>query len=1071
MASGISKRKFITDTIFKDDSLSEIPLIKVTVIPKTVETQTSRVFNKRRQIVKRVQSTISNQESSLRSKNIYLVVTGRKADKIYEIKTTGSEKLSSSQTSSRVKYEDISLNKLSNYKKVIESLNMDKKKKRDKKKKTGSPQRNDSRSSLINEIFGGAGITLQECICSNTKRKDTLNKPTKRRSRVRITGQLGVSNDDKYVINYAATIDDEPVIPNYIKMDQKVSADEMADSSSRLPESTKSTSCFSTSNDMYNNKKYFRNQRDCNIQANLLESSVYRPFSKNRSTRLESQAIQVDLDKYLPLDKIRKNSSKDQTMQCYCNCTNVTDELSTTTEAVTRSSTIKEIKSPLVIISVYPKRESVENVKSSHTLINKRQISPNRNTRPISPQANKNKTKPNIQRSRSPSPATRIYTKDNNLNQVVDTRFLSTKKKIFNYRSTSPTNHKKDSSRTELSNNTKKSKTRAEFFRKFPVSFGSRASKDININSVKKKNFVNNAKTSTVSKKDAGNGSSLSKNSSVVKRNDDENERYVMWDQRNLHRNLGQRKMFKKQESRKSSDDDYGSMENFLMLSEKKGELNKGSNNDARCMKFTQTSRSYDRLYDSQSNSNFFEFTAPIKHYHGDSCKVIDPFERDKEIRKLLGLQCRHTVPEPVKQDCYSGMFSRDTPQRSKRSEVKLSKKSLAACMSRTLECKCCNSERKPPPRNRQCKIVKTKTTTTQYDLKSLSPPSSSSPLSPRQPEISDKQQLILNRNIQVYLQIEQFTKQKPIMLTRKQYDKLKKTIQSTVKLKPPKQDKSIKNIFKTYSIVSEGKVKKAPKNKNSVIRNKGMQTHKGGKKSRKQQMSAKSSNINTSKKSSCVCVEVQTICSQLDKKPLLNYMLFDKQGGLEPANTSKEDIPRQTMSSLEIRCANVAYRRVTFSSTGQIATESLYSDQIENNSLHSFFKRQNRPHSPNIGISAYSVYSEATGSRQSLKHLLSSRDSKQKRPFLRRLMSCLVMHSARASNVKIPCGLTGKISGVNSSIDSYYISTSLGAIELSSSMYDTSASFYSNHTIFPINKIKRGFLSSVRGFLANRRS
>ena len=45
-------------------------------------------------------------------------------------------------------------------------------------------------------------------------------------------------------------------------------------------------------------------------------------------------------------------------------------------------------------------------------------------------------------------------------------------------------------------------------------------------------------------------------------------------------------------------------------------------------------------------------------------------------------------------------------------------------------------------------------------------------------------QQLILNRNIQVFLQLEQFSKQKPIILSRKQYDKVKKTIQRTISTK-----------------------------------------------------------------------------------------------------------------------------------------------------------------------------------------------------------------------------------------------------------------------------------------------
>lgn len=42
-------------------------------------------------------------------------------------------------------------------------------------------------------------------------------------------------------------------------------------------------------------------------------------------------------------------------------------------------------------------------------------------------------------------------------------------------------------------------------------------------------------------------------------------------------------------------------------------------------------------------------------------------------------------------------------------------------------------------------------------------------------------QQLILNRNINIYLQIEKFSKQKPILLSRKQYDKVKKALDGKI--------------------------------------------------------------------------------------------------------------------------------------------------------------------------------------------------------------------------------------------------------------------------------------------------
>lgn len=88
------------------------------------------------------------------------------------------------------------------------------------------------------------------------------------------------------------------------------------------------------------------------------------------------------------------------------------------------------------------------------------------------------------------------------------------------------------------------------------------------------------------------------------------------------------------------------------------------------------------------------------------------------------------------------------------------------------------------------------------------------------------------------------------------------------------------------------------------------------------------------------------------------------------------------------------------------------------------YFLGQNDRATPNLGTST-SLNSKPSGSNQSFKYLLSPRDSKQKRPFLRRLMSCLVMHSAKASQANVPC--ESKDSDVNSSVDSYYISTSLG--------------------------------------------
>lgn len=72
-------------------------------------------------------------------------------------------------------------------------------------------------------------------------------------------------------------------------------------------------------------------------------------------------------------------------------------------------------------------------------------------------------------------------------------------------------------------------------------------------------------------------------------------------------------------------------------------------------------------------------------------------------------------------------------------------------------------------------------------------------------------QQLILNRNIQVFLQIEQFSKQKPIVLSRKQYNKVKRTIQKTICKKKSSHEKRKKYVCNKCerSEVSVGEVRK----------------------------------------------------------------------------------------------------------------------------------------------------------------------------------------------------------------------------------------------------------------------
>lgn len=81
----------------------------------------------------------------------------------------------------------------------------------------------------------------------------------------------------------------------------------------------------------------------------------------------------------------------------------------------------------------------------------------------------------------------------------------------------------------------------------------------------------------------------------------------------------------------------------------------------------------------------------------------------------------------------------------------------------------------------------------------------------------------------------------------------------------------------------------------------------------------------------------------------------------------------------------------------------------------------------PNLGTSAFSLNSNSTSdSKHSIKPHSNSDNEKIKKPFLQRLMSCLVMRSARIPDLK-DIATRRKLPSQNMSLDSYNISTSLG--------------------------------------------
>ncbi|CAG4933020.1 unnamed protein product [Colias eurytheme] len=497
---------------------------------------------------------------------------------------------------------------------------------------------------------------------------------------------------------------------------------------------------------------------------------------------------------------------------------------------------------------------------------------------------------------------------------------------------------------------------------------------------------------------------------------------------------------------------------------------------------------------------------ARAKHYRGDNCFIPDPTERDKEIRELLGIltgrkceaktnskqrievekpsECENKKPvgKAALPDLEDERWNIDLPTKvEEQQDFQHSNDTGCKCFhnpAQRIQNEMQNEEYSPHnkfPNNNQHNVpIEPK--------KPLMCPHCKEPRNPKilnKPPINNSEQtndasLILNRNIQIFLEVEQFKKQRPIILTKKQYDKVKKTIQSTIS-KKTSNEKRRSAYYNNFSIVSIGDVKVRSKCQEPRCINKEVQTESFG--------------------SNRICSEFLSSLESFERHEasLLSHSMlsFDRNQeigcrpdiGEDPTNSkivNQHPPTRNAMSSLEVRYASVAFsKHVTYSSPlcSRGLESSLFSSSAQNysNSLHTIFKGYKKSATPNLGTSEFSLCSD-TDSRMSVKSKKSqqTKDPKYKKPLLQRLVSCLIMRSARVSEVKIgksPAKKEPTTRTLNSSVDSYYFSTSLAGFEIPSSMYDTSASFFSNHTIMPVNRMKRGFFSSMRGFLTNRRN
>ncbi|XP_063628719.1 uncharacterized protein LOC134800170 isoform X2 [Cydia splendana] len=202
------------------------------------------------------------------------------------------------------------------------------------------------------------------------ERYDMGGVDTSRPGRIRITGRLGLTEDDKCILKCDATLNDKPIPTQF-----------HGTHCAMLP------LCYEACNEEF---RALRNQRDAKVQAK--EGPIGARFYAPAATGKESQATQVDFQlTYSTAIGRTEESSRGKIMQ-KCACVNTADNARDIYDNKKDADiALKKHHSPLIVISVYPKNyESSEN---------------SGDTKPASIKTKEHKKEiKKIGRSRSPSP-------------------------------------------------------------------------------------------------------------------------------------------------------------------------------------------------------------------------------------------------------------------------------------------------------------------------------------------------------------------------------------------------------------------------------------------------------------------------------------------------------------------------------------------------------------------------------------------------------------------------------------------------------------------------------------------
>ncbi|XP_061722406.1 uncharacterized protein LOC133528917 isoform X2 [Cydia pomonella] len=220
-----------------------------------------------------------------------------------------------------------------------------------------------------------------ESVISEEKRKsperyDMSGVDTSRPGRIRITGRLGLTEDDKCVLKCDATLNDKPIPTQFQGADCAM-----------LP------LCYEACNEELRSP---RKQRDAKVQAK--ESPMGAHFYAHAATGKESQATQVDFQLIYSTATSRTEDSRRGKVMQKCACVNTVDNSRDIYDKKEDAGiALKKHHSPLIVISVYSKNnESSENSGDTklalmNTKDKKKDIKKNGRSRSPSPAKNSKK--------------------------------------------------------------------------------------------------------------------------------------------------------------------------------------------------------------------------------------------------------------------------------------------------------------------------------------------------------------------------------------------------------------------------------------------------------------------------------------------------------------------------------------------------------------------------------------------------------------------------------------------------------------------------------------------------------